>query len=72
MLGHKHTGNFTANRGDGYLYTTGNINGRNVITATLPAGHAYGIESAASLADQLKGRFPILWFGPLVELQLAY
>jgi nucleoside phosphorylase len=66
MLDHLHEGNFSADRGDDYVYTAGDINGHNVIIATFPAGHSYGVGSAAALASQVKTRFPNLWFGLLV------
>jgi hypothetical protein len=66
MLDHEHRGNFTINRGDDYVYTAGDINGHNVIIATFPAGHDYGVGSAAALASQVKKSFPNLWFGLLV------
>ena len=66
MLDHEHQGNFTTNRGDDYVYTAGDINGHNVIIATFPAGHDYGVGSAAALASQVKKSFPNLWFGLLV------
>jgi hypothetical protein len=43
MLDHEHRGNFSTNRGDDYVYTAGDINGHNVIIATFPAGHDYGV-----------------------------
>jgi nucleoside phosphorylase len=66
MLDHEHKGNFTTNRGDDYVYIAGDINGHNVIIATFPAGHDYGVGSAAALASQVKKSFPNLWFGLLV------
>jgi hypothetical protein len=66
MLDHEHQGNFTTNRGDDYVYMAGDINGHNVIIATFPAGHDYGVGSAAALASQVKKSFPNLWFGLLV------
>jgi nucleoside phosphorylase len=66
MLDHVHEGNFSADRGDDYVYTAGDINGHNVIIATFPAGHSYGVGSAAALASQIKKSFPNLWFGLLV------
>jgi hypothetical protein len=66
MLDHEHKGNFTTNRGDDYVYIAGDINGHNVIIATFPVGHDYGVGSAAALASQVKKSFPNLWFGLLV------
>jgi nucleoside phosphorylase len=66
MLDHEHKGDFTTNRGDDYVYTAGDINGHNVVIATFPAGHDYGVGSAAALASQVKKSFPNLWFGLLV------
>lgn len=66
MLDHKHLGSFTTHRGDDYIYTAGDINGHNVIIATFPVGHDYGVGSAAALASQVKKSFPNLWFGLLV------
>jgi len=68
MLDREHKGNFTTSRGDDYLYTAGEINGHNVIIATLPASQDYGVGSAASLASQVKKSFPNLWFGLLVGM----
>ncbi|KAF4457351.1 hypothetical protein F53441_680 [Fusarium austroafricanum] len=42
------------------------INGHNIVVATLPAGHPYGTGSAGALAGQVKKFFPNLWFGLLV------
>jgi nucleoside phosphorylase len=66
MLDHEHKGSFVTNRGDDYVYMAGDINGHNVIIATFPAGHDYGVGSAAALASQVKKSFPNLWFGLLV------
>jgi nucleoside phosphorylase len=66
MLDHEHKGNFAASRGDDYVYMAGDINGQNVVIATFPAGHDYGVGSAAALASQVKKSFPNLWFGLLV------
>lgn len=49
-------------RSDDYVYKAGDINGHNVIIATFPAGHDYGVGSAATLASQVNN----LWFGLLV------
>jgi hypothetical protein len=66
MLDHEHVGRFSINRGDDYVYKAGDINGHNVIIATFPTGHDYGVGSAAALASQVKKCFPNLWFGLLV------
>lgn len=66
MLDHKHEGRFSLSRGDDYVYQAGDINGHNVIIATLPAGQEYGTGSAGALAAQIKKFFPNLWFGLLV------
>jgi hypothetical protein len=66
MLDHQHPGRFTTSRGDDYVYTAGDINGHNVVIATFPAGHDYGVGSAAALASQVKKSFRNLWFGLLV------
>ena len=66
MLDHEHPGHFATRRGDDYVYTAGEINGHNVIIATFPADHDYGVGSAAALASQVKKSFPNLWFGLLV------
>jgi hypothetical protein len=57
---------FTSGRNEEYLYTAGDINGHNIIIATFPAGHSYGVGAAASLARAVKAKFPNLWFGLLV------
>jgi nucleoside phosphorylase len=66
MLDHEHQGSFAMDRGDDYIYTAGDINGHNVVIATLPRGYDYGLGSAAALAGQVKKSFPNLWFGLLV------
>jgi nucleoside phosphorylase len=66
MLDHRHDGEFSLDRGDDYVFHAGDINGRNVIIATFPAGQNYGTGSAASLASQTKSYFRNLWFGLLV------
>ncbi|GAP82991.1 putative nacht and wd domain protein [Rosellinia necatrix] len=66
MLDLQHDGRFEMERGDDYVYTTGEMCGHNVIIATLPAGQEYGTGSAAALASQIKKFFPNLWFGLLV------
>jgi hypothetical protein len=52
--------------GGDYIYMAGDINGHNVIIATFPAGHDYGVGSAPALASQVKKSFPNHWFGLLV------
>jgi hypothetical protein len=66
MLDHEHQGGFAVDRGDNYVYMAGDIDGHNVVIATFPAGHDYGVGSAAALASQVKKSFPNLWFGLLV------
>jgi nucleoside phosphorylase len=66
MLDHVHDVKFTCKPGDDFIYTAGDINGHNIIIATFPAGHCYGVASAASLARDAKAKFPNLWFGLLV------
>ncbi|OAR01858.1 hypothetical protein LLEC1_01794 [Akanthomyces lecanii] len=66
MLDHHHKGRFPTSRGDDYIYQAGDINGHNVIVATLPVGQEYGTGSAAALASQIKKFFPNLWVGLLV------
>ena len=66
MLDHKHEGRFPTSRGDDYVFEAGDINGHNIIIATLPMGQEYGTGSAAAIASQIKKFFPNLWFGLLV------
>jgi len=66
MLDNRHRGKFALGRGDDYVFHAGDINGHNVIIATLPVGQEYGTGSAAALASQVKKFFPNLWFGLLV------
>ncbi|KAF2999524.1 hypothetical protein E8E14_003256 [Neopestalotiopsis sp. 37M] len=66
MLDHRHDGEFSLERGDDYVFYAGDINGRNVIVATFPAGENYGKGSAAALASQTKSFFRNLWFGLLI------
>jgi hypothetical protein len=67
MLDNEHKGQFAIRRGDDYVYTAGDINGHNVVIATFPAGHSYGVGSAAALASQVKKASPIFgsdfWLG---------
>lgn len=53
-------------RGDDYIYMGGEINGHNVVVATWPAGQNYGVGVAAALVNQVKARFPNIWFALLV------
>lgn len=66
MLDFKHEGHFESMRGDDYIYIGGSINGHNVVIATWPEGQDYGVGSAAALANQVKIRFPNIWFALLV------
>lgn len=66
ILDHVHAGRFRASQGDDYVYRAGDINGHNIVVATLPAGQEYGTGSAAALASQIKKFFPNLWLGLLV------
>ncbi|KAF4964330.1 hypothetical protein FSARC_7736 [Fusarium sarcochroum] len=66
MLDHRHDGRFPMTRGDDYVFRAGDINGHNIVVATLPAGQEYGTGSAAALASQINKFFPNLWFGLLV------
>ncbi|KAF4954445.1 hypothetical protein FGADI_5223 [Fusarium gaditjirri] len=66
MLDNRHDGRFPTSRGDDYIFLAGDINGHNVVIATLPAGQEYGTGSAAALASQIKKFFTNLWFGLLV------
>src|SRR5271170_6393713 len=66
MLDNEHDGYFESVRGDDYIYIGGDINGLNVVIATLPAGQNYGVGSAAALVNQVKSRFPNIWFALLV------
>ncbi|OAA47074.1 Tetratricopeptide-like helical [Metarhizium rileyi] len=68
LLDRKHEGRLPVTRGSGYVFTLGEMCGHNVIIATLPAGHEYGVGSAAALASHIVTSFPDLWFGLLVEV----
>lgn len=68
MLDHRHRGRFPVSRGDDYVFQAGDINGHNIIIATLPESQEYGTGSAAALASQVKKFFPNLWFGLLVGI----
>ncbi|EED20556.1 conserved hypothetical protein [Talaromyces stipitatus ATCC 10500] len=64
-LDNYHEGQFPWSYGYDYLFHAGDINGHNVIIATLP-GKQYGTGSAAALASQVKTFFPNIQFGLLV------
>ncbi|RYC94660.1 hypothetical protein BFJ63_vAg2533 [Fusarium oxysporum f. sp. narcissi] len=66
MLDNRHDGKFPISRGDDYVFLAGDINGHNIVIATLPPGQEYGTGSAAALASQIKKFFTNLWFGLLV------
>ncbi|KAL5601754.1 hypothetical protein FOBRF1_009287 [Fusarium oxysporum] len=66
MLDNRHDGKFPISRGDDYVVLAGDINGHNIVIATLPPGQEYGTGSAAALASQIKKFFTNLWFGLLV------
>jgi nucleoside phosphorylase len=66
MLDNRHQGQFRWSHGYNYLFHAGDINGHNVIIATLPSGEVYGTSSAAALASQIKILFPNIRFGLLV------
>ncbi|KAM6510067.1 hypothetical protein FALCPG4_017696 [Fusarium falciforme] len=68
MLDNRHRGRFPVSRGDDYVFQAGDINGHNIIIATLPESQEYGTGSAAALASQVKKFFPNLWFGLLVGI----
>ncbi|KAF6523022.1 hypothetical protein HZS61_014550 [Fusarium oxysporum f. sp. conglutinans] len=54
MLDNRHDGKFPISRGDDYVFLAGDINGHNIVIATLPPGQEYGTGSAAALASQIK------------------
>jgi nucleoside phosphorylase len=66
MLDNIHPGRFPSRRGDDYIYLAGDINGHNIVIATFPAGHNYGVGAAAALASQVRKSFHNIWFGLLV------
>ncbi|KAF5678869.1 calcium-independent phospholipase [Fusarium denticulatum] len=66
MLDNRHDGRFATSRGNDYIFSAGDINGHNIVIATLPAGQEFGTGSAAALASQIKMFFTNLWFGLLV------
>ena len=66
MLDVHHDGRFVVHPGDDYIYKAGEINGHNIVIASFPADHNYGVGSAAALAGPVKKSFPNLWFGLLV------
>ncbi|EXL76877.1 hypothetical protein FOPG_08549 [Fusarium oxysporum f. sp. conglutinans race 2 54008] len=57
MLDNRHDGKFPISRGDDYVFLAGDINGHNIVIATLPPGQEYGTGSAAALASQIKKFF---------------
>jgi hypothetical protein len=61
-----HDVKFPLGRGDDFIYTAGDINGHNIIITTFPAGHCHGVGAGASLARDVKAKFPDLLFGLLV------
>jgi nucleoside phosphorylase len=61
-----HDVKFPLGRGDDFIYTAGDINGHNIIIATFPSGHCYGVGAGASLATDVRAKFPDLLFGLLV------
>lgn len=66
MLDTRHAGYFETTRGEDYLYIPGSINNHNVVIITLPVGQNYGVGAAAALVNQVKTRFPNIWFALLV------
>lgn len=68
VLDKKHDGHFESVPGDDFIYTGGEINGHNLVIATLPAGQTKGVGAAAALVSQVKLRFPRLWFSLLVGI----
>ncbi|KAH8654067.1 nucleoside phosphorylase domain-containing protein [Tricladium varicosporioides] len=68
MLDNRHPGRFTTRPGGEYIYIPGDIDGCNVVIATFPAGHDYGVGAAAALASQVKNTFPNICFGLLVGI----
>jgi nucleoside phosphorylase len=66
MLDNRHDGQFETVRGDDYIYIGGDINRHNVVIATWPEGQNYGVGCAAALVNQVKARFPNIWFALLV------
>jgi hypothetical protein len=57
---------FPAGKSDDYIYFGGDINGHNVVIATIPSGHSHGVAAMASLARDIKAKFPDVLFGLLV------
>lgn len=66
ILDNRHRGRFPWRHGYNHLFHAGDINGNNVIIATLPEGEPYGTGSAAALAGEIKTFFPNIHFGLLV------
>jgi nucleoside phosphorylase len=59
MLDHIHKAvKFPAGQGVDFIYTVGDINGHNIVIATFPSGHSAGVGAAASLARDIKAKFP--------------
>jgi hypothetical protein len=59
MLDHVHHAvKFPASEGVDFIYTVGDINGHNIVIATFPSGHSTGVDAAASLARDIKAKFP--------------
>ncbi|KAF4547309.1 Hypothetical protein D9617_47g010770 [Elsinoe fawcettii] len=68
MLDVRHQGRFPLARGDKHLFIGGEICGHNVVIATWPKGHQYGVGSAAELASDVKRLFRKIWFALLVGI----
>jgi hypothetical protein len=48
---------FPVGKSDDYIYFGGDINGHNVVIATIPSGHSHGVAAMASLARDIKAKF---------------
>jgi hypothetical protein len=57
---------FPAGKSDDYIYIAGDIHVHNVVIATIPSGHSHGVAAMASLARDIKAKFPDVLFGLLV------
>jgi len=57
---------FPAGKSDDYIYIAGDIHGHNVVIATIPSEHSHGVAAMASLARDIKAKFPDVLFGLLV------
>lgn len=55
-----HPGQFPLDRGDDYVFYTGEYVGHNIIIAIFPTGQKYGTNSVAALVNQIKKFFPNL------------